>query len=74
MRPTGLGPACLSFQHRRDPAKQVSQDLGTADLIEHFVPSTGIEIVRDVAQARFVIVLYQDLHSFEVLTHGIIAA
>lgn len=72
MRPTGLGPACLSFQHRRDPAEQVSQDFGAVNLIEHFMSSTGIEIVRDVAQARFVIT--QDLNAFELLTHGIFAA
>ena len=74
MRPTGLGPACLSFQHRRDPAKQPRQDFSAVDLIEHFTSSTQVKIVRDVADACFVIALNQDLGAFELLTHGIFAA
>ena len=64
----------MSFQHRGDPPKQTRSDFAAVDLIEHFVSSTGVEIVGDVVYARFVIALYQDLDSFELLAHGIFAA
>jgi hypothetical protein len=49
-------------------------DFVAVDLIQHFVSSTGVEIVGDAVDARFVIALYQDLDSCELLAHGIFAA
>lgn len=65
---------CSSFQHRREPSKQVCTDFVAVDLIEHFVSSTGVEVVRDVVDARFAIAIYQQLNSFELLTHWVFAA
>src|SRR5262245_18559402 len=64
----------LSLQHRRDPAEQARMDFVAVDLIEHFVSSSGVEIVGDVVNARFTIAVYQDLESFESLAHGIFTA
>jgi len=35
------------FQHHRDPAEQASLDFAAVDLVEHFVASARIEIVRN---------------------------
>jgi hypothetical protein len=54
----------------RDPAKQACPDFVAVDLIEHFVSSTGIEIVGDAVDAGVAIALYQEWDSFELLAHG----
>jgi hypothetical protein len=64
----------LSRQHRKDPVKQASPDFAPVDLVEHFVPSTGVEIVGDIRDVCFVIKLNQNPDSFELLAHGIFAA
>jgi len=55
----------LSFQHWRDPAKQVYPDFVAVDLIEHFMSSTGTEIVGNTIDARCMVALYQDLDWFK---------
>jgi hypothetical protein len=42
----------VSSQHRGDPAEQVFPDFAAVDLIEHFVPSTEVQFLGDVAQPR----------------------
>jgi len=44
-----------SLNRPRDPAKQECPDLVAVDLIEHFVSSTGIEIVGDAVDAGIAI-------------------
>src|SRR5205807_1262427 len=56
------------------PAKQACPDFVTIDLVEHFVSSTGVEIVGDVVDAHCVIAVYQEPDFFELLAHWVFAA
>jgi hypothetical protein len=47
--------ACAAFQYSRDPTEQSCPDFAAVNLIEHFVSSTGVEIVGDAIDARFAI-------------------
>ncbi len=59
----------MPLQHRRDPAKKIGAYFDTVDLIEHLVPSAGIEIMRDVLDANCTVALDQDSKSFQPLAH-----
>src|SRR5262245_11550128 len=64
----------VSLQYSRDPANQACSDFVTVELIEHFVPSTAVEVVRDVVNARLSIAGRQDLDAYELLADGIFAS
>jgi hypothetical protein len=51
----------------------VCPDFVAVDLIEHFVSSTGVEVMGDADDPRFLIALYQDPDSLELLAHRIFA-
>src|ERR1700754_1321184 len=53
---------------------QVRPDFAAIDLIEHFVSPTGVKIMGDVVDARSAIAVHQQLDSFELLAHRIVAA
>src|SRR6266446_3943916 len=61
----------LSVQHRKDPRQEICPDFIAVDLIQHFVPSTGIELVRNVVESRFFVSENQGIDSFELLADGI---
>jgi hypothetical protein len=56
------------------PVEQVSSDFVAVDLVEHFVSSARVEMVRDVSNACRAVTIYKGLHSAELLAHGVVAA
>ena len=53
--------------------KQVSKDFAPVDFIKHFVASTGVEIMTDVANTRLAMALYERFNTFELLANGVFA-
>ena len=62
-----------SVEQRRQPVKQVSKDFAPVDFIKHFVASTGVEIMTDVANTRLAMALYERFNTFELLANGVFA-
>ena len=52
--------------------KKIGTNFHTIDLVEHFVPSPRVEIMRDVLNASGTVALDQNTKSFQPLAHRII--
>src|SRR5262249_56306262 len=63
-----------SLQDRVDPAEQAHPDLVAVRLVQHLVPSPGVEIVDDVVAAPALVAQDQELHAFELLAPRGLAA
>jgi hypothetical protein len=54
----------LPIKNTRQPKEQIHPDFAGIDFVEHFVPASGIEVVRDVDQASLTVAIHQIIHPF----------
>jgi hypothetical protein len=56
------------------PNQELRSNLATVELIEHFVPSTFVEIIGDSAHPRFAVALAKGANAFQLLPDWVLAA
>jgi len=44
------------------------------DFVEHLMPSSGIEMMQEIGNARFAVAIYENTNSLELLANWIFAA
>ena len=64
----------LASQYGEEPNQEVRLNLPTVQFIEHFVPSTLVRIVGDIAHASLAVTLDKGANAFHLLSNRVIAA
>ena len=64
----------MASQYGGEPNREVRSNLPTVQFIGHFVPSTLVKIVGDIAHASLAVTLDKDANAFQLLSNRVIAA
>src|SRR6185295_6779738 len=69
-----LQPRDSPLEYFGNPKDQIRDDFAAVGFVEHFMSSSGVKMMRDICDARFLIALHEKTNALQLQTNWVFTA